>query len=481
MMVNNMVSLNFLKSALSFRNPFISTQDVLTWIKEQNEKVKVNVDRIPFAELERWQFDDNTGSLRHETGKFFSIRGLHVETSWGNVPKWEQPIINQPEIGYLGFITKEFEGVLYFLMQAKTEPGNINHVQLSPTLQATRSNYTRVHDGAAPAYLEYFQQAKPGQVLVDQLQSEQGARFLRKRNRNIIIQIDESIEVLDNFIWLTLGQIRALMAHDNIISMDSRTVLSGLPYGNYALPMLDLVCFLEQKQGVIETENKILKSTLSREGAYHSFNEVINFITRTKCQHTLEITEIPIRHVMHWNVGTHAVDHDESKYFRVIAVRVEIDNREVLTWTQPMVEPVQEGLCAFVAKEINGLLHFAVQAKLECGNLDIIELAPTVQCLTGDYRSDESRNVPFLECVLNAPPESLLVDTQQSEEGGRFFRESNRNVVVLAGDEIPIELPKNHIWMTLGQLQTFIKFNNYLNIQARSLVAALPFSHEVVE
>ena len=45
-----------------------------------------------------------------------------------------------------------------------------------------------------------------------------------------------------------------------------------------------------------------------------------------------------------------------------------------------MDEPVQEGICAFVCKEINEVLHFAVQAKLECGNFDIIEFAPTVQC-----------------------------------------------------------------------------------------------------
>ena len=32
--------------------------------------------------------------------------------------RWKQPIINQPEIG-LGFITKEFNGILHFLVQAK--------------------------------------------------------------------------------------------------------------------------------------------------------------------------------------------------------------------------------------------------------------------------------------------------------------------------------------------------------------------------
>lgn len=96
-------------------------------------------------------------------------------------------------------------------MQAKIEPGNLNIVQLSPTLQATRSNYTRVHGGKSPNYLEYFNGEKEVYVLVDQLQSEQGARFLHKRNRNIIVEIneDEEISVKDGFIWVSLGQIKS--------------------------------------------------------------------------------------------------------------------------------------------------------------------------------------------------------------------------------------------------------------------------------
>ena len=46
--------------------------------------------------------------------------------------------------------------MLHCLMQAKMEPGNVNPLQLSPTVQATRSNYTQVHRGTGTRYLEYF-------------------------------------------------------------------------------------------------------------------------------------------------------------------------------------------------------------------------------------------------------------------------------------------------------------------------------------
>ena len=460
----------FLHSAFIKEGAFIKNNRVIEWMKEQNEKVNVKITKIPFAELNLWNVNEN--DISHQSGKFFSIAGIRVKTNWGDVESWEQPIINQPEIGYLGFITKEFDGVLYFLMQAKIEPGNINHVQLSPTLQATKSNYTQAHKGNSPLYLEYFQKATPEQILLDQLQSEQGARFLKKRNRNIIVKIDEELPVYDNFIWLTLGQIKELMRIDNLVNMDTRTVISCIPFISYEsgnLPMLPNL-----NTGGIQ--QLFLKSALERDKGLYSIDNIISFITKQKSFYDLEVTQIPLKEIKFWNYTENEIFHEQHKYFKVIAVDVNIENREVIKWTQPMVEPLQEGLCAFICKEINGVLHFAVQTKLECGNFDIIELAPTVQSLTGDYKEKNKIPLPFLDYVLSADKKNIIYDTRQSEEGGRFYQEQNRNMIILADDKFPTALPENFIWMTLNQLYTFLKFNNYLNIQARNLIASIEFS-----
>ena len=70
---------------------------------------------------------------------------------------------------------------------------------------------------------------------------------------------------------------------------------------------------------------------------------------------------------------------------------------------------------------------------------------------------------------------NVRYSTYQSEEGGRFYKEQNKNLIIEAGDDFPQELPENYIWMTLNQIALFIKFNNYLNIQARSLISAVNF------
>lgn len=465
----NSIQFDFLKSALKKQD----ISNTVAWINEQNKAVNVSINKVDLDNLNKWHLDRKEGTLKHDSGKFFSIDGIRINTTWGKISQWEQPIINQPEIGFLGFIVKEIDGIIHFLVQAKIEPGNVNYVQLSPTLQATRSNYQQAHEGKKPLYLEYFQNATKEQILLDQLQSEQGARFLKKRNRNIIIKIHEDIIVHSNFIWLTLWQLKALMQLDNIVNMDTRTVISGIPFGSFSRETIDFFNFLN-KSGNYET--KFLESALGYEQSLHSIDEIITFMTQIKSVNDLDIKIIPLQDMQNWEITKSEIKHIDNKYFKIIGVEVEIGNREVVKWHQPMVEPAQEGLCAFVCKEINGILHFAVQAKLECGNHDIVEFAPTVQTLTGNYKTTTKNSLPFLDYILNAEKEKIYFDTLQSEEGGRFYKEQNRNMIVIAGNEISDELPQNFIWMTLNQLYVFIKFNNYLNIQARNLIATISFT-----
>lgn len=472
------VQLDFLISALSKGGEFMSTPEILDWMKVQNDSVVSRISQIPLEEMNKWGYQDDR--IRHESGKFFSIDGIRIHTNYRNIHEWDQPIINQPEIGFLGFIVKKFNGVLHFLLQAKIEPGNLNVVQLSPTLQATRSNYMRVHGGAIPNYLEYFTGDKDVTVLVDQLQSEQGARFLHKRNRNIIVEVDEkeTLEVKTGFIWATLGQIKELLRYSNVVNMDSRTVISCIKFGSYSEHSLRLLSAVNSmsENGIVK-QDSYLYSVLSADNHLHELQDIIQWITSLKFKYELSVSPIGISEMQHWNYDGNTVSHEDGKYFDVIGVHVEIGNREVVAWDQPMVRSAQEGLMGFIVKKIDGIYHFLVQAKLESGNFDVVELAPTVQCLTGNYRKGKNEyTIPYLEEILNAPQEKVWYSSYQSEEGGRFFQEQNLNKIVEVGDEFPIDVDENYCWMTLNQMMSFVTYNNYLNIAARSLLAAISFN-----
>lgn len=470
------IEFEFLKSAIGDDGSKSSIDGILFWLNKRGQEASAHIEQIPLDQMRSWKMDLATGSIRHDSGLFFTIEGLRINTNWGSNACWDQPIINQPEIGYLGLIAKKINGVFHFLAQAKVEPGNLGYIQLSPTLQATKSNYSLAHGGNRPPYLEYFQNIESKNVLYDQLQSEQGARFLMKRNRNMIIYVEEDIPVYENFIWVTLNQIKRLMKYSNKVNMDLRSIVSGVHFGKWDRQSTDAISYFISRIEGVAPNTGALCSSLNSEASLVPLNEIFHFITKIKSTYDLALKKISLAHMSEWQVNSNEISRFDGRHFSVIAVAASINNREVLNWHQPMIKPSKNGVYGFIGKKINGVLHFIVQAKLECGNKDTIEFAPTVQCLEPDESDLDNLQVPFLKYLLNFSGKTAFLDVFQSEEGGRFYCEQNRNMIVIADDSFPEALPDNYIWMTLNQLNYFIRFNNYVNIQARSLIAAIEFS-----
>ena len=67
-----------------------------------------------------------------------------------------------------------------------------------------------------------------------------------------------------------------------------------------------------------------------------------------------------------------------------------------------------------------------------------------------------------------------LIDSLQSEEGGRFYKEQNRNILVLAKEEFIEDILPGYIWIDLYQLSFLNQFNNMLNIHLRNFLALIP-------
>ncbi len=462
----------FLESALCV-DGVESLRTFRDWFESFRAGHRFKISRQSLAELKGWRFQEGTGNLVHDSGRFFSIEGLDVQTNFGHVHHWMQPIINQPEIGVLGFLAKRIDGILHFLVQAKMEPGNVNGPQISPTVQATHSNYTQAHGGKQVPYLEWFFGCQRGRCLVDQLQSEQGARFLSKRNRNVIVMVrdDEPIDVLDGFFWLTLGQLFCLLRENNIVNMDSRTVLSCIRYVNGKNGPHHRKLIEDAKDFAADI---LISSCVADEHCQHGFDELTSWLTRMKTTYHLRVRLMPLNQTRDWHFDGEAIRHRMGRFFSVIGVEVNIDNREVASWHQPLIESAKGGIVGFVCKKINGVLHFLVQARVEPGNFDCLEMAPTIQLTPDNYDANRPETLPpFSNLLLDPGTATVRYDTLQSEEGGRFYHDQNRYLVLELEPERDLPLPDNYIWMTICQMKEFIRFNNYFNIEARGLLSCL--------
>ena len=225
------IKVDFFLSSVFGNLSLHSSECLWKWFLDKRLESTLKREITPIKKTEGWITDKDTGNIFHSSGKFFSIKGIRVSSTQREITGWCQPIIDQPEIGILGFLVKKINGIYHFLIQAKEEPGNIDNVQLTTTLMATRSNFESIHGGSAPLFLKYFKDYGKRQVLVNKLQSEEGARFYKKNNLNIIVELDEKeeIEIPDMFIWVSLYQIKELLKHENVVNACARSVLACLP------------------------------------------------------------------------------------------------------------------------------------------------------------------------------------------------------------------------------------------------------------
>ena len=118
-------------------------KNISKWLNNQRRKQSITVKIIDLSKLTKWVYSKK--EIYHKSKKFFKISGIRIKSNFYKQKNWDQPIIVQNEIGILGII-KNVKTNKY-LLQAKVEPGNINKIQISPTVQATRSNYSRIHGG----------------------------------------------------------------------------------------------------------------------------------------------------------------------------------------------------------------------------------------------------------------------------------------------------------------------------------------------
>ena len=443
-------------------------EDIFKWVAFRNQNLTVDIQKIPFSYDGFWHYDEADGYVRNTNNSFFQLAG-YQETVADKVVR-EQPIILQKEVGFLGILCQMIDGKLNFLMQAKVEPGNVNVIQISPTIQATKSNFTQKHGGTVPAYLDYFKNAKKHTIIVDQLQSEQASRFQGKRNRNIIVYVekDVKIDVLSSHKWMTLGQIKECMRHENLVNMDSRTVLSCIPLSRELLEG-DELSDVES----LFADKAFFASVFS--GADHGKEHLIfNSLNDYKMLCDAEYRTVPLKALNSWELTPYGIECKKPYDFKVIYCRIEIEGREVRKWEQPLVEATGIALFGCLTAVENGIRKYLVKIKPEVGSFDGAELGPSVQLESLALKNKDLNAIDsfFLEHLEKK--RNVLFDNLLSEEGGRFYHEQNRNVIIEIDSLEEIgSLPDGYFWVDYATINHMIQFNNVVNIQLRNIMALM--------
>jgi dTDP-4-dehydro-6-deoxy-alpha-D-glucopyranose 2,3-dehydratase len=436
-----------------------AAEEVQSWLATRARIHAFDVERVPLHSLEGWYFEDDTGNLRHRSGRFFSVEGLAARVDVPASLTWSQPIINQPEVGIVGFMVRDQGDGLAILAHAKMEPGNGALVQLSPTLQATRSNYTRAHGGRTPTYLADFANAEPSSVLASIEQSEQGSRFFRKRNRNMVVVDSDSrpMEVHEDFAWVDLAAVLELLRTSDVVNMDARSILASAP-GR---------C-LAATEALGEFGVAVRRSILGESaGDTRSDVALEEWFGSLQARQRRESGLVPLCELDEWHTGE-TIRHAQGRHFEVVGVRVTAPTREVLAWSQPLIRQVgQRVIVLFCQRRADGI-RCVVQGRAEPGGASPVELSGSVHFdPLGPYVT------PALAEHLPPHGEAVIrFDSSLPEEGGRFYHTSNRYIVAELDTALEPELPSHLTWMTPAQMKKFVD-RGMVTVEGRTLFLAL--------
>ncbi|MBL0225331.1 MAG: NDP-hexose 2,3-dehydratase family protein [Geobacteraceae bacterium] len=436
------------------------------WIRQAHRKASLDTMLVPLDAVDGWRRDSTNGNICHESGRFFSVIGVQVRHRIDREElEWDQPIIEQPEIGILGIVARQIDGILHFCLQAKEEPGNIGEIQLSPTVQATYSNYTGAHGGTSPQFLELFTGPDRSRTLFARLQTEDGGRFLYKSNRNMVVVAGNDFPqtLPDGFIWLTMRQIVRLMTRDNLVNACTRSILSSLVFAaQRGCNSATAAAEGNQHQSRIHEQADGMRATLQWLDDRRAVNHML-------------ARRIGLNELQEWGIDHKGFfSHREKRFFRIVGLKVSSRAREVRKWSQPIIENPAAGIIGLLVRNGTHGVEVLMQAKAEVGNRNTVQVGPTVQFTQGNYEGSRKLKKPFLyEEFLEPTRYSLVHESRQTEEGARFYREYHLHRILELPDGATLELPDDYHWLPLEQVIFLIHLGEQVNSCARSILFCL--------
>ncbi|QFG24774.1 NDP-hexose 2,3-dehydratase family protein [Actinomadura sp. WMMB 499] len=438
----------------------VTDEEVRAWLSDVRDRTPVQVKEVPLDTLDGWSVDPDTGAIGHPSGGFFTIEAMEKHaTVHGSISHTNYPIIIQPDMGTLGILLKEFDGVPHLLMQAVVEPGNPDGVLLGPTVQDTWS--TRAEN---VPYLEYFTEPDAHRIVADVRQSEQGSWFFRKRNRNVVVETDDDVEAGDGHRWLSLGQVLGLFAEGRL-NVSACSVLSCLPFTGPGRA--------ERAGDGDAFRAALLRSCEPDAPALHGTTEVVSWLNRARTYGDMNVERINLADADMWKLADGVLAHGHFKFFWVSGNEVTVGDD---SWTQPMIRTVADALVVFLVRNIDGVLHVLVNSVFEGGYVDVSEFGPSLQCIPAFYEQMTPDAYPrFLEELKNAEPSRIRYETTLIDHGDVFQGASGRYVILET--DVDVEGSGDGYgdfrWVTIGQLAELNRHSHYLNQQARNLLLCL--------
>ena len=174
------------------------------------------------------------------------------------------------------------------------------------------------------------------------------------------------------FKWMTLGQIKEFMKIDNLVNMDTRTVLSCIRFSTYYYTD-------DERAEIAECiPDKLLYASIFKANIQDGLEKVFNFQNNVKMFMDIKSKLVPLSELENWSVTNEGIQCKHQANFDVRYYDIEISGREVRNWRQPLVKAKGKGTFGLLICQHEGMYKFLVAVRAEIGAFDTIEIGPSI-------------------------------------------------------------------------------------------------------
>jgi hypothetical protein len=203
--------------------------------------------------------------------------------------------------------------------------------------------------------------------------------------------------------------------------------------------------------------------------------DLVDWLERQRRQVPFSAELIPLRDVVHWHQDDNGnICSATGQFFRVEGVRVRAaaGSNDASGWDQPILTQSEGGVLALLCRETPRQgVEFLLQAKFETGNIGYLQFCCTIQ---STWESIRSKRAPFTECLDAGENIRLIYKSKHNEEGSRFWRKSNENMILFVEDTSQLTINESsYRWASLSQLKQMILLDNVVGPYLRTVVAPL--------
>lgn len=188
---------------------------------------------------------------------------------------------------------------------------------------------------------------------------------------------------------------------------------------------------------------------------------------------------IPLREVADWHRADDGnISHATGQFFRIEGARVRSAPwlREIAGWDQPIFTQLEGGVLALICRETAERgVEFLLQAKADPGNIGYLQFCPTIQSTWENIRGLKgAKPAPFAELLAPSGNIRLIYRSKHNEEGSRFWRKTNENVILFVEDTGGLAINDSvYQWASLSQIKQMTLLDNIIGPYVRTVIAPL--------